>query len=703
MADDAPADLPHPDPPLATRAAALADTRTDAPRPATATMDTSTMLAAASMLVEPPAPGDRDDADSPVHNPWSASADVLTPGVGLMTPVSANPMASVVFPARSPATMASYRSFPDLLPPASATSGAGSAASVTPPAYTAAAVLPLAGDDDPWSTAAPASSSMAHRRLAKPSTSFADPWHQSSTTIGSTNGIADTDPVPTPVNDDDHDHDDDHSPTTGRARPPPVLRTSSGLTLDAVRAHAAAHSPTTANMPSGVRSPRAVPPMSPGLMSPRSTGGAATPVVDTFDDWEDDATWLTNQDAITVTIAPEKGGSLFKHVNYYISSAKQGTTVTRRYSDFLWLHDALLKKYPFRLHLTPPPKKVNAYAPPVADAVFLEKRRRGLQRYLTHLVRHPILGADVHFRAFLTRSEEIATYRKQVGSSFAPEPERQPEPAPPVKLEEQLAVLVPQMEHLFMRYQKLVDRIEAMCTREQEQARDFLTVSEVLSDMGTHKPHCYDPSCTTCVGSADGVSTLALRVERAAHVHEESADAMLLGSVETLKLVRDQVAGLEHLFQRSTKALTSAKATIASLAKRIANNEAKLASTAMAPEPNRDVEDRLRASLVDDQRATQRVENGMRHIHRCLAHELKVWHRHRMITAVGVRMWTKEHARRANEVAMIWRAAEDEQVGVLPDAPARPVTSASAASRGAGNGVVAGGTSPGGRASEDRV
>ncbi|KAJ3359826.1 Sorting nexin mvp1 [Allomyces javanicus] len=701
MADDAPADLPHPDPLLATRAAALAND--DASRPTTANMDSSTMLAAASMLVEPPVPGDRDDADSPVHNPWSASADVLTPGGGRMTPVSANPMASVVFPARSPATMASYRSFPDLLPPASA-SGGGSAASSTPPAYSAAAVLPLAGDDDPWSTAAPASS-MAHRRLAKPSTSFADPWHQSSTTIGSTNGTTSDLAAPTPVDEDldPNDNDDDHSPTTGRARPPPVLRTSSGLTLDAVRAHAAAHSPTSAHMPSGVRSPRALPPMSPGLMSPRSTGGAATPIVDTFDDWDDDATWLANQDAITVTIAPEKGGSLFKHVNYYISSAKQGTTVTRRYSDFLWLHDALLKKYPFRLHLTPPPKKVNAYAPPVADAVFLEKRRRGLQRYLTHLVRHPILGADVHFRAFLTRSEEIATYRKQVGSSFAPEPERQPEPAPPVELEEQLAVLVPQMEHLFLRYQKLVDRIEAMCAREQEQARDYLTVSEVLSDMGTHKPHCYDRTCTTCVGSADGVSTLALRVERAAHVHEESADAMLLGSVETLKLVRDQVAGLEHLFQRSTKALTSAKATLASLAKRIANNEAKLASTAMAPEPNRDVEDRLRALLVDDQRATQRVENGMRHIHRCLAHELKVWHRHRMITAVGVRMWTKEHSRRANEVAMIWQAAENEQVGVLPDAPARPATSGSAAAR-AGNGVAGGSpVTTGSSAGEDRA
>ncbi|KNE58544.1 hypothetical protein AMAG_04110 [Allomyces macrogynus ATCC 38327] len=698
MADDAPADLPHKDPPLATRAAALADTSTiGASNPATANMDSSTMLAAASMLVEPPVPGDRDDADSPVHNPWSASADVLTPGAGRMTPVSANPMASAIFPSRSPATMASYRSFPDLLPPASVTSGAGSATSLTPPAYSPAAVLPLAGEDDPWSTAAPTSSSMAHRRLAKPSTSIADPWHQSSTTIGSTNGTANDPATSTPVDEDvdPNDNDDDHSPTTGRARPPPVLRTSSGLTLDAVRAHAAAHSPTTANMPSGVRSPRALPPMSPGLMSPRSTGGAATPIVDTFDDWDDDAMWLANQDAITVTIAPEKGGSLFKHVNYYISSAKQGTTVTRRYSDFLWLHDALLKKYPFRLHLTPPPKKVNA------DAVFLEKRRRGLQRYLTHLVRHPILGADVHFRAFLTRSEEIATYRKQVGSSFAPEPERQPEPAPPVELEEQLAVLVPQMEHLFLRYQKLVDRIEAMCARELEQARDYLTVSEVLSDMGTLKPHCYDRTCTTCVGSADGVSTLALRVERAAHVHEESADAMLLGSVEILKLVRDQVAGLEHLFQRSTKALTSAKASLASLAKRIANNEAKLASTAMAPEPNRDVEDRLRTLLVDDQRATQRVENGMRHIHRCLAHELKVWHRHRMITAVGVRMWTKEHVRRANEVAVIWQAAENEQVGVLPDAPARPTTSGSgaAAARGVGNGA----TSPGGSASEDRA
>lgn len=55
-------------------------------------------------------------------------------------------------------------------------------------------------------------------------------------------------------------------------------------------------------------------------------------------------------DTITMKIAPEKGGVVFKHVNYIVESAMLKSSVLRRYSDFVWLHDEyLVKKFPFRI------------------------------------------------------------------------------------------------------------------------------------------------------------------------------------------------------------------------------------------------------------------------------------------------------------------------------------------------------------------
>lgn len=49
------------------------------------------------------------------------------------------------------------------------------------------------------------------------------------------------------------------------------------------------------------------------------------------------ASYLLDADHITIRKVDEKEGLLgFKHVNYTLASARRGTQVTRRYSDFSW-------------------------------------------------------------------------------------------------------------------------------------------------------------------------------------------------------------------------------------------------------------------------------------------------------------------------------------------------------------------------------
>lgn len=74
---------------------------------------------------------------------------------------------------------------------------------------------------------------------------------------------------------------------------------------------------------------------------------------------------LGGNNAIKIKEVPEKEGLLFKHINYTIShelnlgmNGPSGVKkVVRRYSDFVWLLEFLLKKYPFRVIPGLPPKK----------------------------------------------------------------------------------------------------------------------------------------------------------------------------------------------------------------------------------------------------------------------------------------------------------------------------------------------------------
>ena len=89
-----------------------------------------------------------------------------------------------------------------------------------------------------------------------------------------------------------------------------------------------------------------------------STSTAVTPPVTESLNREEDFQWSLDMDVITIKFAPEREGFLFKHVNYIVESQKRETTVVRRYSDFWWLMECIVKRYPFRILPALPPKKI---------------------------------------------------------------------------------------------------------------------------------------------------------------------------------------------------------------------------------------------------------------------------------------------------------------------------------------------------------
>lgn len=64
-------------------------------------------------------------------------------------------------------------------------------------------------------------------------------------------------------------------------------------------------------------------------------------------------------ESVTITLLPEKEGMfMFQHHNYEVKTVRKGSSVVRRYSDFVWLLDCLQKRYPFRRLPLLPPKRV---------------------------------------------------------------------------------------------------------------------------------------------------------------------------------------------------------------------------------------------------------------------------------------------------------------------------------------------------------
>lgn len=81
---------------------------------------------------------------------------------------------------------------------------------------------------------------------------------------------------------------------------------------------------------------------------------------------------------------------------------QRGTSVERRYSDFVYLIDALTKRYPFRLLPSLPPKRIQLQGRYLAtDDLFLDRRRKGLERALTALTSHPVIKHDGLLATFL--------------------------------------------------------------------------------------------------------------------------------------------------------------------------------------------------------------------------------------------------------------------------------------------------------------
>ncbi|KAF7308754.1 Sorting nexin [Mycena kentingensis (nom. inval.)] len=177
--------------------------------------------------------------------------------------------------------------------------------------------------------------------------------------------------------------------------------------------------------------------------------------------------WWKKQDAVNVTLLGPQGFILNRYMVYEISSSR-GSPVTRRYSEFVFVWECLLRRYPFRLFPSLPPKRIGG------DEAFLEQRRRGLTRALNFVLNHPIIKDDALLAAFLTESS-FETWRKNTPISLDEESvskrvDRNEEMTIPSDLEEKLAILRRRINPLIEQWQRICILAERIIKRREAAA-----------------------------------------------------------------------------------------------------------------------------------------------------------------------------------------------------------------------------------------
>ncbi len=293
------------------------------------------------------------------------------------------------------------------------------------------------------------------------------------------------------------------------------------------------------------------------------------------------------EESVTVTLLPEKEGMfMFQHRNYEVKSARRGSTVIRRYSDFVWLLDCLHKKYPFRQLPLLPPKRVAVNGRHLAtDSNFIEKRRRGLVRFANALVRHPVLGQEELVKMFLTVPTELAGLRKQVSSSVQEEftGRRLPsdlEDSLPTNLLETFDTVRSGVRQSAEAYINLCTLLERLMKRNQGIAADNLRFSHALTDLTEFSPSTYATDTNDVPLLNEGISSTAKHLAASQTLLEEEARVWDHGVLEDFKKQRDTLVSVRDMFDRRDR---YAKDNIPYLERRIESNEQKLAGLMNRP------------------------------------------------------------------------------------------------------------------------
>ncbi|KAI9271716.1 hypothetical protein BDA99DRAFT_500821 [Phascolomyces articulosus] len=365
--------------------------------------------------------------------------------------------------------------------------------------------------------------------------------------------------------------------------------------------------------------------------------------------------WFLDLDMVKVAIAPEKEGFIFKHVNYVIESQLRSSKVLRRYSDFYWLWETLLRRYPMRVVPNLPPKKLGG-----KDESFLEKRRKGLSRFINSIVRHPTLKCDEVVETFLTEPSELLAWRRAnppvVDEEFV---RKMPNAAElecciPQDLDARLESLKNKLPTITDHYNNkciVLERLNRIC---EVQSREFVRYSITLNAMSEVEQECYVPGCQSCPQVVRGYEAVAKHMQRAGTILDDQALAATNGVLENLKRHRDLLISFKEMIERKERLEVN---QLDSLSKKISANKAKVNQNRGVPGLESEVE-RLDIAIESDQDKLTYQLNRDTHIQYCVASELSYIHKQQAFISLMYQNYVHEQLQFTRQLGDNWKVLQ---------------------------------------------
>ncbi|SPO20166.1 related to Sorting nexin MVP1 [Ustilago trichophora] len=349
------------------------------------------------------------------------------------------------------------------------------------------------------------------------------------------------------------------------------------------------------------------------------------------------------EDEVSVRLRSELEGFIIKHNVYIVTSSLRKSEVTRRYSDWLWLQECLVKRYPFRCLPVLPPKRI---AMPIAgrhlsaDDLFIERRRRGLERFLRMLTCHPVLREDKLVEVFFTEQRPIAEWKSSAPALFLDEEGliKTVDEAERMSIPEDLELKLKQQRQaipeLLDRWTAMVALFERIVKRNDAAAADYSRLNFSLLSVIETSAKRWRPGSDTGKKTEEIMSTTAAIFQDHSDMTSSRVSAVSLSTLEGMKAQRDLILSFRDLVARIDRQLVD---PIDMLKKRIETSQRKittLAAAAAASSGNshssstQQEQATLSAQVKQDTQSIQKYLNRRIHAKKTIWEEL-IWFHHR--------------------------------------------------------------------------
>ncbi|SMN18909.1 similar to Saccharomyces cerevisiae YMR004W MVP1 Protein required for sorting proteins to the vacuole [Maudiozyma saulgeensis] len=379
-------------------------------------------------------------------------------------------------------------------------------------------------------------------------------------------------------------------------------------------------------------------------------------------EWIKDTRKLYNpllSDIVSIEEIPEREGLLFKHINYKLVLAVElpntdpsdTKNVVRRYSDFDWLQEVLLKRYPFRMVPELPPKKIRTSQN--LDQTFLKKRQHGLYTFINLIMKHPILKEDDLVLTFLTVPTDLSTWRKQLNNKFDTIDEFQNKKItknfiklwkPELSLH--LNDVANSIDSTIETWNKINIIIQRSQRRLQQKIHENKIMTSLLNDLQRETPKMYpididEGNNRTVLDINNNLSIINKHIVDLNTLNDEEVAKLSQELIPKFGVYIDILVSLKNMFERYRIMATN---NIPQLQRHIEIDMERLESMKGKPDSSGTEYDRLRLSVKKDRASIVQQLNRSWLIRQCILFEFSIFQETQFLISNAFKDWTRLNA-----------------------------------------------------------